>query len=94
MELASEIIRRVNRFTSHLREEESGESHLNAYLYGTLKILNNLLLTTGVAVNAIDRDSDDRNVEQGAALDRTTNYISPKVGVIWEPFASTRLRAG
>jgi outer membrane receptor protein involved in Fe transport len=45
-------------------------------------------------VDAIDRDSDDRNVEQGAALDRTTNYISPKVGAIWEPFASTRLRAG
>jgi hypothetical protein len=44
LDLASGIIRGVNP-TSDLNEEESDESHLNAYLYGTLKISNNLLLT-------------------------------------------------
>lgn len=58
-----------------------------------MRLPDNLALITGVAVNAIDRDSDDGNIQQSAELDRTRIYVSPKVGAIWEPFASTRLRA-
>ncbi|MGH8612876.1 MAG: TonB-dependent receptor domain-containing protein, partial [Gammaproteobacteria bacterium] len=88
--LADPLIKGIDKFaTSDLAGEDSDETHLNAYLYGTVRLLHNLHLTTGVAVNAIDRDS-----EQTATLDRKGTYVSPKVGAMWEPFASTRFRAG
>ena len=93
-ELASVIIGAVNEsLVTDVLSEGSDESHFNAYLYGTAQLAENLRLTSGLAVNAIDRDSDDSNTQQNVALDRTRTYVSPKFGAIWEPFVSTRLRA-
>ncbi|MGH8602094.1 MAG: tetratricopeptide repeat protein, partial [Gammaproteobacteria bacterium] len=85
-DVARDIIKSLTELD--VDREDSEESHLNAYAYSNVSVFDHLALTTGLAVHSIDRDS-----KQSRKLHLTSTYLSPKVSAVWEPFASTRVRA-
>jgi hypothetical protein len=58
--------------------------HVNGYAYAYINPLRNLSFTAGLSVDSLNGDSPDVG---------DTTQINPKVGVTWEPFRGTTLRA-
>ena len=58
--------------------------HANLYLYSYIKLPVNLTLTVGASGDFFDGDSDAED---------DTNQFNPKLGITWNPFANTTLRA-
>ncbi|MCI0563754.1 MAG: TonB-dependent receptor, partial [Nitrososphaera sp.] len=89
LETAGGLITFVNDLQNlNLDRENSEESFLNGYFYSTIKPVGNLNLSIGAGVHSLHRNSD-----QSDRLDVTSVYVSPKIGAMWEPFPSTRIRA-
>jgi tetratricopeptide (TPR) repeat protein len=61
--------------------DESGTRHGNAYLYTRLKFLDDVVWTVGASADFFDDGTVDRD------------QVNPKLGVIWNPFPSSYLRA-
>jgi tetratricopeptide (TPR) repeat protein len=57
--------------------------HLNAYAYGYINLLKDVTFTVGASVDSL---SGDFPAEE-------TTQVNPKVGVTWNPFVATTLRA-
>jgi tetratricopeptide (TPR) repeat protein len=89
-DFANEIVTTIDLLdtSSTIDEEESQESHLISYLYSNIRPLRNLDVTIGTSIHAVDRDSD-----QSDDLDVSNIFINPKIGVMWEPFGATTIRA-
>jgi hypothetical protein len=63
-------------------EDEDNVKHTSAYLYSYINYPKNVTVTLGVSASFLDGTSD---------LER--EQINPKLGLIWNPFPSTILRA-
>ncbi|MEY2410112.1 MAG: hypothetical protein QOF48_2782 [Verrucomicrobiota bacterium] len=65
---------------------------ISVYAYENWQILDKLRLTAGVSY---DRLHYPVNIDTAPITDRedTRDQVSPKAGVVWEPFRDTRLRA-
>jgi tetratricopeptide (TPR) repeat protein len=68
-----------------IRDMQSTDAvHANAYTYAQIKARNNLDFTLGVSGDIVEGDSEDfDNISQ----------VNPKLGVLWNPFRNTLLRA-
>ncbi|MGH8550680.1 MAG: tetratricopeptide repeat protein, partial [Methylococcales bacterium] len=66
----------------------SNENHTVGYIYFMSEVLDHLTFTLGGSVHSIDRTTN-----LGNSLDINSIYVNPKVGVIWQPFKNTILRA-
>ena len=71
---------------------ETELDRFSVYLYEHWQILDNLRLTAGVSY---DRLNYPENIDIPPIQDgqNTKDQVSPKVGIVWEPFRDTRLRA-
>ena len=58
--------------------------HINTYIYANVRALANLVVTVGGSGDFLDSDSAELGVR---------NQFNPKVGISWEPWAGTVLRA-
>jgi tetratricopeptide (TPR) repeat protein len=56
--------------------------HFNVYLYSNISVLKNVTLTLGASGDFYDPRSSEK-----------TNQFNPKVGIVWNPFPSTTVRA-
>ncbi|MGD2022345.1 MAG: TonB-dependent receptor [Desulfobacterales bacterium] len=65
-------------------EDDLDVHHANLYLYSYIKLPVNLALTVGASGDFFDGDSDAED---------DTNQFNPKLGITWNPFANTTLRA-
>jgi tetratricopeptide (TPR) repeat protein/opacity protein-like surface antigen len=59
-------------------------SHLNLYMYSYLSPLRSLTFTLGLSGDIFESERSDSE---------NTSQVNPKFGVIWNPFASTTVRA-
>ncbi len=68
-------------FTS---SQDIGVRHTNLYLYSYLKPLKTLTFTLGASGDFFETDSSDSE---------SRNQANPKVGIVWNPFPATTVRA-
>ena len=60
-----------------------GIKHANAYAYSYIKPMKNMTITVGASYDSADSDF----------LDEDKDQFNPKLGIVWNPFPSTTLRA-
>jgi Flp pilus assembly protein TadD len=58
--------------------------HVNLYVYSYLSLLKNVTVTLGASGDIFNSQSSDTE---------NTNQFNPKVGIVWNPFPSTTVRA-
>ncbi len=69
------------RSTFPVLDEDGELNHTNIYLYSTIKAFNSLLLTLGASADFLDKSDIERD------------QFNPKIGIEWNPFKSTIIRA-
>ena len=79
---------RINGGDPDIVEESSLVKHTIGYTYSMIEVFNRLTLTLGGSIDSIKRTS---SIVDSVRFDPT--YVNPKVGIIWQPFDSTTMRA-